>query len=153
MPPASVRTQGKRPGDLTGLRGQQLAKNRDAAQAEEKAQIRDAIEAERQAKAATEVDYTAEAREKARLASQKGVVAEGDFEVKPKTKRIRVNFPIEQMTFGRDIISEAEYDENGNVIKPAVVGGLRTYDFEPGRWYTVDHELYEHLLFLEYIYE
>lgn len=153
MPPAAARTSAKRPGDFTGVRGQQLAKARDARKIEEKAQIQDALEAERLAKAEAEVDYTSEARTKARETARAGIVEEGDFEVRPKTKRIRVNWPIEKMTFGREIIVPAEYDELGNVTKPAEVGGLRTYDFETGRWYTVDYDLYLHLLFLEYIYE
>lgn len=151
MPPSTRRTQAKRPGDLTGVRGQQLASARDAEQAEAKAQIKDALEAERLAKVTEEVDYTSEAREKARKAAESTVV-EGEVEVKPKTKRIRVNFPIEDMTFGREVISKGEFSETGEMIKPPVLGSLRTMSFEEGRWYTVDYDVYEHLLFLGYVY-
>jgi hypothetical protein len=155
MPPATQtqRTQGKRPGDLTGVRGQQLAKSRDAVKAEAKVQIAESLEAERLAKAETEVDYSAEARKKAREAALAGIVDEGGFEPRPKTRRIRVNWPVEDMTFGREVIREAEYDEQGVMTVPPVLGGLRTMKFEPGRWYTVDIDVAEHLAFLGYVYE
>lgn len=155
MPPAAAtqRTQGKRPGDLTGVRGQQLAKGRDRERAEVKAQLTDALEAERKSKAIEEVDYSSDARKKAREAVAAGVVEETDFEVRPKTKRVRVNWPIEDMTFGREVIEPAEYDEHGIVTKPAVIGGLRTLNFEPGRWYTVDIDVADHLAYLGYIYD
>ena len=76
-----------------------------------------------------------------------------EIEVETPTRRIRVNYPIEEMTFGKEIVSPAEYDEYGGLVKSAVLGGLRTYEFEEGRWYTVDVELAEHLANLGYIYE
>jgi hypothetical protein len=153
MPPATQRNQGKRPGDLTGVRGQQLAAEAKRQKVTSAQQIADDLEADRLAKAALEVDYSTEARTKAREAAAAGVVEEGDVEVRPKTKRIRVNWPVDQMTFGREVISPEEYDEAGVVTKPAILGGLRTYDFEEGRWYTVDWDVYQHLAFLGYVYE
>lgn len=150
--PASPRTQQKRPGDLTGVRGQHLAKARDEHKAQEKAQIEDALQAERLAREQAEVDYTSEARKKAREASQSVVIEEGDLEAKPRTRRIRVNWEIQDMTFGREVITPAEYDDQGNVTRQPVLGALRTFSFEPKRWYTVDNDVYEHLLYLGYIY-
>ena len=150
---ASPRTQRKRPGDLTGVRGQQLATQAALEKAEATAQVRENLETQRQAKLVTEVDYSTEARENERKAAAAGVVAEAEIEVRPKTERIRVNFPIEDMTFGREILNEAEYDENSIMTKPPVIGGLRTYTFEEGRWYTVDADLADHLRFLGYAYE
>lgn len=150
---ASPRTQRKRPGDLTGVRGQQLAAKAAADKAKAAQQVEDALEAEREEKLATEVDYTSETREKQRQAAEKNEVTEIEVEVRPKTERIRVNYPIEEMTFGKEILSDAEYDDNGTMIKAPVLGGLKTYSFEEGRWYTVDAELADHLRFLGYVYE
>lgn len=150
---ASPRTQRKRPGDLTGVRGQQLAAHAAAEKAEASAQVQESLEAQRIAKLDTEVDYSSEAREKAREAAGLGVVDEAEVEVRPKTRRIRVNYPIEDMTFGREVIRDAEYDEHGNMARGPVLGSLRTFTFEEGRWYTVDTDVADHLAFLGYIYE
>lgn len=155
MPPAAAtqRTQGKRPGDLTGVRGQQLAKSRDAQHAETKAQIAESLQAERLAERTQEVDYSSEGRKQAREAASAGVVEEGDFEVRPKTKRIRVNWEIQDMTFGREVVKDAEYDEHGNMTTPPVLGGLRVLNFKPGPWYTVDYDVFEHLAYLGYVFD
>lgn len=153
MPPATQRTQGKRPGDLTGVRGQQLAKARDREKVASKEQIEDDLAAERLAKLTTEVDYSSEAREAARAAALAGVVEEAEVEVRAKTRRIRVNYPIDDMTFGREVLAPAEYDEHGVQKREAVLGSLRSYSFEEGRWYTVDTDLADHLAYLGYIYE
>jgi hypothetical protein len=150
---ASPRTQRKRPGDLTGVRGQQLATQAAIEKAEQSAQLAEGLEEQRVAKLATEVDYSSDARERERLAAASDPVAEVEVEVRPKTRRIRVNYPIEEMTFGKEIITDAKYDENGVMTAAPVLGGLKTYTFEEGRWYTVDTDLAEHLAFLGYIYE
>lgn len=150
---ASPRNQRKRPGDLTGVRGQQLAAQASLEKAEARAQVEDSLEEQRIARLATEVDYSSDAREQERKAAESGVVAEEDFEVRAKTRRIRVNFPIEEMTFGKEVITAAEFDDAGIMTKPPVLGGLRSYTFEEGRWYTVDADLADHLAFLGYIYE
>lgn len=153
MPPASTqRTQGKRPGDLTGVRGQQLARAAAKEKAESAAQVAEALEEERLVKLTTEVDYSSATLEKQRADVLAGVV-EGDVDVRPRTKRIRVNFAIEDMTFGREVLRQAKYDDNGVEIAPAVLGSLRTYSFEEGRWYTVDIDLADHLTFLGYVYD
>lgn len=149
---AARRTQGKRPGDLTGMRGQQLAAQARAEKAEGASQIADALEATRQAKLTEEVDYSSEARAKAREAAAAGVVEE-EIEVRAKTQRIRVLDEVRDMTFGRDVISDAKYDEHGVMTEYPVLGGLRTFSFEVGRWYTVDTDVADHLAFLGYIYD
>jgi hypothetical protein len=151
--PASPRTQRKRPGDLTGFRGQQLAAQAAREKTESARQVQENLEEQRLAKLETEVDYTTEARQKAREAADAGVVTEADFEVRAKTRRIRVLDAIDDMTFGREVIREAEFDEQGNVTRPAQLGSLRNFKFEEGRWYTVDAELADHLAFLGYVYE
>lgn len=153
MPPASTqRTQGKRPGDLTGVRGQQLAREAAKTKAEAAAQVAESLEEQRLAKLTTEVDYSSETLEKERADALSGVV-EGEVSVRPKTKRIRVNYEIQDMTFGREVLREAKYDDNGVEIAPAILGSLRTYSFEEGRWYTVDIDLADHLTFLGYVYD
>lgn len=142
------RTQGKRPGDLTGLRGQQLAKEAAAKKAEEAKQVQEALEAQRAAKLTEEVDYTSEAVAKAAEVSD---VVEGEVEVRPATRRIRVIDDIQDMTFGRAVLRQPEYDEQGNQVTPAVVGPLRNMSFETGRWYTVDADVADHLTFLGYV--
>lgn len=150
---SSPRTQRKRPGDLTGVRGQQLAAQALVEKAEAASQIETALEAQRQAKLATEVDYTSEGSKKRRDTAVLSTADMVPVEVRPKTERIRVNYPIEEMTFGKEVITPAEYDDNGVMIRAAVVGGLRSYTFEEGRWYTVDAEMADHLRFLGYVYE
>lgn len=153
MPPASPRTQRKRPGDLTGVQGQALAAEAARLKAETTTQARNSLEAQRVAKLTDEVDYTSEARQKEREAVEAGVALEGEVEVREKTRRIRVNYPVDDMTFGREVLGEAEFDERGNMTRMPVLGPLRSYTFEEGRWYTVDAELADHLAYLGYIYE
>lgn len=148
MPPAAARNTQKRPGDLTGVRGQQLAKEA----AEQKAQLATEVEKRQMEEAAQKraqvVDYTGDQTKK-----NADVVEVGEVEVKAATRRIRVNYPIEDMTFGREILQNEVRDENGVIIVPAVLGNLRKYSFEEGRRYDVPAELAEHLAFLGYVYD
>lgn len=153
MPPATNRTQRKRPGDLTGVRGQALAAEAARQKEEAARQVQAALEVDREVKLNTDVDYTTQTKAVIRKVEVDGEVVVEDVEVELPKRRIRVNYPIEEMTFGKEIVSPAEVDENGFVMKPAVLGGLRTYTFEEGRWYVVDADLAGHLAFLGYIYE
>lgn len=153
MPPATQRTQGKRPGDLTGVRGQQLAAKAAREKAQSATELQEALEAERLAKRAQDVDYSTEAREAARKAAAAGVVEETEVEVRPKTRRIRVNYEINDMTFGREVIKPAELDDQGRVVSEAILGSLRLMSFEEGVWYTVDTDVADHLTFLGYVYD
>lgn len=153
MPPATNRTQRKRPGDLTGVRGQALAAEAARQKEEAARQVQSVLEVEREIKLNTDVDYSTKVAPAVRRLEVDGEVVVEDVEVETPKRRIRVNYPIEEMTFGKEIISPAEIDENGFVVKPAVLGGLRTYTFEEGRWYVVDADLAGHLAFLGYIYE
>ena len=140
------RTQAKRPGDLTGTRGQALAKERDEAQEAALAEAAAAKAGERVEKLSTVVDYTETSRPVAE-------VVDTPVEVQPKEMTIRVNYPIEEMTFGREVISPAEYNEHGEVTKPAILGGLKQYDFEEGVQYKVPFELGAHLKSLGYCFD
>lgn len=144
---ASPRTQGKRPGDLTGVRGQQLAAKAAQDKAEAASQVEVAIEEEKARKKAEVVDYTGT---QTRAPVE---VSEGPVEVKKKTERIRVNFPIEQMTFGKEVLDKGEFDDKGNMLRAPVLGNLREFNFEEGRYYDVPADVADHLRFLGYVYE
>jgi hypothetical protein len=141
-------SQRKRPGDLTGVQGQKLAQERDERQEAEAAAALAAKQTERVEKLSTVVDYT------------QGGVRDNDVEVvdtpdepHPAEMIIRVNYPIEKMTFGREVISPPVFGDHGEVIKPAVLGGMLTYDFEEGQQYRVPWELGLHLKRLGYVYD
>jgi hypothetical protein len=154
MPPATARTQRKRPGDLTGVRGQQLAAEAKATKEETTRQVQNAQEEQRQERINTEVDYTTKTRPIVRRpVEQDGEVVVEDVEVEIPTRRIRVNYPIDDMTFGREVIFPGELNEHGAYVRAPVLGGLRSFSFEEGRWYVVDADLADHLAFLGYIYE
>lgn len=155
MPPATNRTQRKRPGDLTGVRGQQLAAEAAANKTETVRQVQEALELEREIKINTDVDYTQPSRpvKKVPVALDNGEVVIEDIAVEVPTRRIRVNYPIEDMTFGREVIDPGEINELGAYVRPPILGGLRNFTFEEGRWYIVNQDLADHLAFLGYIYE
>lgn len=138
------RNQRKRPGDLTGVQGQQLAAERDARQAEAVEAAEAAKVADRAEKVSSVVDYTQPA----------AVVQEVDVpaEPLPETMKIRVNYPIEDMTFGREVIAPPKFDEEGRMTDAPILGGLNTYNFEEGREYIVSRDLGEHLTRLGYVY-
>lgn len=141
------RDQRKRPGDLTGVRGQKLAEERDEAQEQEALTRANAKADERVELLSTVVDYT-----------EGGVrrdieVVESEPEVHPTHMTIRVNYPIEQMTFGREVVSQPVYGEHGEVIKPAVLGGMQTYDFKEGQQYKVPWDMGAHLKDRGYVYD
>ena len=143
------RSQVKRPGDLTGVNGQKLAKERDEREAEEAQARLDDAQQDRTEKLTTVVDVS-ETPNGRREAAE---VVESEVEVHPATMLIRVNYPIEQMTFGREVVSQPVYGEHGEILQPAVLGGMMTYDFEEGQQYRVEWELGMHLKSLGYVYD
>lgn len=156
MPPATSnnRTQRKRPGDLTGVRGQALASEAAAQKAEAQKAVAASLEEQRVERATHDVDYsTASDVVLEDIVVGDDTVIIEDIAVEKKTRRIRVNYPIDDMTFGREIVSDAEYDDNGLMTKAPVVGSLRTFSFEEGRYYIVDKDVADHLRNLGYIYE
>lgn len=158
MPPAPGNTSArgaarKSPRDLTGIRGQQLAAEAAADKAEAVKQVEEAREAERSAKLATVVDYTSAPETRGTQPNDVTEVEETVVEVAPKTKRIRILDDLPDMTYGREVISDAEYDERGNLTRYPVLGGLRTYNFEAGRTYDVPADIAGHLAALGYTYD
>jgi hypothetical protein len=163
MPPAAnTSARGgarKNPRDLTGIRGQQLAAEAAANKAEAAAQVAEAREAERRAELATVVDYTdapttgTKPNDVAEVDETEVEVEEIEIEVRPRTKRIRMLDDLPDMTFGREVISDAVYDENGNMTRYPVLGGLRTYNFKAGVTYDVPPDVAGHLASLGYTYD
>jgi hypothetical protein len=151
MPPASNRTQRKSPKDFTGNRGQQLAEEAQKNKAREAQQVREALQAEIEEKVSTEVDYSSRPTFERRPVEVDGELTVEDVEVQVPTRRIRVTDDIQDMTWGREILSSAVYDDRGNMTAAPVLGSLRQFNFERGRWYTVDAELADHLEFLGYV--
>jgi hypothetical protein len=150
MPPSTNRTQRRNPRDFTGIRGEQLAKEAAARKQQEQTDIDAALEEEAEKKRNTEVDYSTHRRAPQEVEVDGEVTVE-EVEVTVPTRRIRVSDDIQEMTFGRNILAEAVLDQNGQVVAPARLGGLRQFNFERGRWYTVDAGLADHLEFLGYL--
>ena len=152
MPPASNRTQRKSPRDFTGIRGQQLAEEAAKNKARE-AQISEELRrVEVEEKLNTEVDYASHAKMRARQEVEiDGELSVEEVEVEVPTRRIRVTDDIQDMTWGRSILSPAVYDDRGVMLANPVLGSLNQFNFERGRWYTVDAELADHLEFLGYV--
>jgi hypothetical protein len=148
MPPRT-NTQAKNPRDFTGIRGQQLAKEAAARKAQEQSDIERELELEAERKRNTEVDYATH-RTAPKEVEVDGEVTIEEIEVEIPTRRIRVSDDIQDMTFGKAILSDAVF-KDGVMIAPPVLGGLRQFNFERGRWYTVDKDLADHLEFLGYL--
>ena len=149
MPPSTARTQHKNPRDYTGIRGEQLAKAAADKKRAEQGEVEAALAAEAEIKRSTEVDYSTHRRAPQEVEVD-GEISVEDVEVVVPTRRIRVNDDIQDMTFGKALLAEAVV-RDGVVVSPAVLGGLNNYNFERGRWYTVDKELADHLEFLGYL--
>ena len=145
---ATPRTQQKRPGDLTGVNNQKLASEAVKAKANEEEAAREAIENEKAVKRATTVDYTGDSSE-----SKLTVEVAEQVSVRPKTEVIMVNYPIEQMTFGREVIDPGVFDEEqGRWVKAPRLGDLTSYSFEEGVRYEVSSDMADHLKELGYVY-
>lgn len=138
--------QRRRPGDLTGVRSQKLAEERDQDRADQLAAEQRVVESEREVLRHTVVDYT-----------QHGVVEEllpdEPVEAHPEHMIIRVSYPIDEMTFGKEVISDAVFDEHGVMTQAPVLGRLQRYDFKEGVQYKVPWELGMHLRRLGYVYD
>jgi hypothetical protein len=74
-------------------------------------------------------------------------------EAKPKTRRIRVNWEVREMTLGREILDSGEFDDKGVMLRAPRLGSLRIFNFEPGRWYDVPADVAAHLEYIGYIDE
>lgn len=126
-PGPRARTSHKRPADLTGMRKQELEKEH-AAELEESSKRMALVNAQ-----------------KVQLLDE--VHSAGDIRVNEPTTTIRVNYPIEDMTFGREVFQAGDEDNpmGGLDSTEPYVGALRQWTFEEGQKYTVPTELAEHL--------
>jgi hypothetical protein len=140
------------PRDLTGVRKQQLEAERAEEQLQAAAQMSLASEQAAARRRDEVVDY-----------SQGGLSAPGMplgveepepevTEVQEPFVTIRVNAPIEDMVFGREVIEDAEFNEKGELLKEPVLGSLQFYNFEEGVSYLVPRAIAEHLERIQYVY-
>lgn len=82
------------------------------------------------------------------------VDVDDDVEVKVGREMIRVNYPIENMTYGKKIEDPGKFDEELGVWTRAPrLGTLRNLNFEEGVKYIVDSDVAEHLRSLGYVYD
>jgi hypothetical protein len=136
----------KRPGDLTGQTDQRLRKEVAAQKAEERTAAELALEEEKAVKRATTVDYTGQQ-------TIEPEVVEEEVELRPKNETIMVTYPIEDMTYGREVLDPGELNDKGEYVRAPRLGNLRRFDFEEGVKYTVPSDLADHLRSLGYVYE
>jgi hypothetical protein len=122
----------KAPTDLTGRKGVQLAKE----------------EEERKAREAAELAAKDPGRKDVGL-DDKGVHPEtgrhGGGDDPGATEHVRVSFPIEEMTFGKEVVDPGEFDDTGLCTRLPVLGPLKMYSFEEGREYRMTPEMAGHL--------
>jgi hypothetical protein len=130
--------QQKAPTDLTGRRGVQLAKEE---------QERKDREAELAAKDPGRKNVGLD---------DKGIHPEtgrhGGGDDPEATEHVRVSYPIEQMTFGKEVIDAGEFDDAGLCTRLPVLGPLKMYSFEEGREYRMTPEMAGHLRQQGYLY-
>jgi hypothetical protein len=141
----------KNPRDMTG----KLDEKNKAAVAEELALAAERMALATEAAAVTNsevVDMTNEGRKAQAKLEQLAAEPEGPVEVKPKVHRVRVLADIEDMVLGRDVIDPGDYSDPNNIRYPEI-GPLRYFNFQEGREYLVDHDVYEHLKNLDYIWD
>jgi len=125
-------TQRKRPADFTGIQTERL--NAEKAESLKERANEIALSHETAAVEKTGIiDYTG---------SDTPVVIEtAPVEVNDPYVNIRVNSPIEQMTFGRQVLDPGD-PETG---RPPAMGDMNTFTFEEGQAYKVPRELADHL--------
>lgn len=65
----------------------------------------------------------------------------------PKSETVVVRFrrEVEEMAYGRTVLSQPVYDDKGNLAKPAVLGNIRFFSFMEGRRYEIPRPMAEHL--------
>jgi hypothetical protein len=132
------RYHGKAPTDLTGRRGAQLQKEEDERKAREQAEL-----AARDPRKDVELDDNGIHPETGR---------HGGGDDPEATERVRVSYPIEDMTFGKEVIDAGEFDETGLCTRLPVLGSLRTFTFKEGVEYRMTPDMAHHLRELGYTY-
>ena len=131
----------KNPGDLTGREGAQLAREQQEKQAREAAEL-----------AAKDPGRKDAALDDQGIHPVTGRHAGGDDDLESCTERVRVSYPIEEMTFGRVVVDPGQFDEHGAMTRPPVLGPLRTFSFREGVEYMLDPQMAAHLRAQGYLY-
>lgn len=136
------------PRDLTGKRKQELEAQAAEELAQREAEMALATQTAQLRRENEVVDYS-----QGGFSSPGGVSAEveeipEEIEVQDPVVTIRVNAPIEDMTFGRTI----EHPGDPEKGIPAITGPLQFYNFEEGVTYRVPRPLAEHLDRLGYLW-
>lgn len=135
---ATNRYAGKAPTDLTGRRGAQLAKEQAEKAAREQAEL------------------VAKGQGKDVELDDKGIHPEtgrhGGGDDPDATEHVRVSYPIEQMTFGKEVVDPGEFDESGLCTRLPVLGPLKMYTFKEGVEYRMTPEMAGHLRAQGYLY-
>ncbi len=133
-------TAPKAPTDLTGRKGVALAKE----------------QAEKRAQEAAELAAKDPGRKDVAL-DDKGIHPEtgrhGGGDEPEATVRVRVSYPIEEMTFGKEVVDPGEFDETGLCTRLPVLGSLKVYSFKEGAEYRLTPDMAEHLRGLGYLYD
>ena len=138
-----------------------MAAEAQAAQKDDTAAVTKAIEDEKESRRHTSVDYSTGGNSVpvVELANEVEVEDDGlevsdEVEVEVKKEWIRVNYPIEEMTYGREVLYPGDFDEDeGRWKKAPRLGNLRIFNFEEGVKYLVDKDVADHLRSLGYVYE
>ena len=73
----------------------------------------------------------------------------------PKSPEVVVRFrrEVEEMAFGRTVVAQPVYDNDGQLRKGAVLGGIRYFSFDEGRRYEIPREMAEHLHLRGIVYD
>jgi len=135
------RTSGKaapQPGDVTALRTQALEEQRDEDQREASKRLSMASEVQEYEKQNVVIDYTD-------VDNPLPEVQPEDGDDDRPYREVTIKYDIDNMVYGVKILREAEYDERGNVTRPADVGGPRFFSFKEGRRYRLPKPLADHL--------
>jgi hypothetical protein len=104
------------------------------------------------------IDMTAAGIRERAEAERKAAEPVGPAEVKPQVHRVRVLADIEDMVYGREVVDPGNYADPDFIVgetplRMPTLGGLRFLNFQEGREYMVDHDLYLHLKSLDYIWD
>jgi hypothetical protein len=139
--PRTNRSTGRaapQPGDMTALQKAALEEKADAAK-DEAARLQAAkVEVEDYEAKHTVIDYSG-----ADIPLPE--VTEDEAELENPVREVIMKYAIDQMAFGREVISEPVLDDNGNVVVPARLGGIRYFTFKEGRRYRLPKALADHL--------
>ena len=136
--PVGNRYSGKSPTDLTGRKGAKLQREQQEKQAREQAEL--AAKDQRK-----EVD------------ADTGIHPEtgrhGGSDDLEATEWVRVSYPIDQMTYGKEVVSPPVYNDEGYVSVPAVLGPLKMFTFAEGQRYRMTPDMAGHLRSQGYLYD